>query len=78
VQASDWNGGSFVEPNHKRKLFDDARVRRVLTLAIDRWKGAPQLAKIPMCTPSAASSFPARRWQRMEGTAGDRRVFPRH
>ena len=46
VQDSDWNCGNILTPNHKRKPFDDVRVRRALALAIDQWNGAPALAKI--------------------------------
>ena len=46
MHSSDWNCGNVITPNHKRKPFDDVRVRRALTLAIDQWHDAPALAKI--------------------------------
>jgi peptide/nickel transport system substrate-binding protein len=58
VQESDWNCGNLLTYNHKRKPFDDVRVRRALSLAIDQWKGAPALSKIAIVRTVAGIVFP--------------------
>ena len=58
VQESDWNCGNPITPNHQRKPFDDVRVRRALTLAIDRWNSAPAMAKISVMRTVGGIAFP--------------------
>ena len=58
VQESDWNCGALITPNHARKPFDDVRVRRALTLAIDRWHGAAPMSRITVSRTVGGVVFP--------------------
>ncbi len=48
VQDSPWVCSLVVTFNTKKKPFDDPRVRRALSLSIDRWGGAQALSKVAL------------------------------
>lgn len=58
VQEQPWNCNLIVVFNTRRKPFDDARVRRALTLAVDRWGGSQALSQIALVRPVGAVMRP--------------------
>jgi len=58
VQESDWNCVLLYTPNQKAKPFDDPRVRRALTLGVDRWGGSRYLSEIAIVKTVGGVVFP--------------------
>lgn len=58
VQESDWNCVLVVTPNHDREPMSDPRVRKALTLAVDRWGGSEQLSRIAIVKTVGGIVFP--------------------
>ena len=58
VQESPWNCGLVVAINHEKKPFDDRRVRRALSLALDRYQAAGALSKIAIVRGVAGVQVP--------------------
>ena len=46
MQESPWDCLNFVSMHHEKKPFDDKRVRRALSLALDRYEASQKLSKI--------------------------------
>jgi peptide/nickel transport system substrate-binding protein len=45
IQEAPWICVNYVVPNTTKKPFDDPRVRRALSLSVDRWAGGEALSK---------------------------------
>ncbi|MEM7250805.1 MAG: ABC transporter substrate-binding protein [Pseudomonadota bacterium] len=59
VQESDWNCGLLFTLNHKWGKFQDARVRRALNLAVDRWGAQNSLSQIAIVKTAGGIVFPS-------------------
>jgi peptide/nickel transport system substrate-binding protein len=58
VQEAPWDCILLVAINHEKKPFDDKRVRRALTLALDRHTGSKALSKIAIVKEVAGVQVP--------------------
>jgi peptide/nickel transport system substrate-binding protein len=78
VQESPWNCNLVVAPNHDRKPFDDRRVRRALSLALDRYQASRALSRIAFVrevagvqVPGTPFATPAAELERLAGYGRD-------
>lgn len=58
VQESPWDCILMVAINHEKKPFDDKRVRRALSLALDRYQASEALSKIAIVKSVAGVQVP--------------------
>jgi peptide/nickel transport system substrate-binding protein len=62
VQESPWDCLNFVSLHHEKKPFNDKRVRRALSLALDRYEGSKNLSKITIVRDVGGVIVPGTPW----------------
>src|SRR3989442_400536 len=62
LEESPWTCSIGVTPNQQKRPFDDKRVRRALTLALDRWNGSKALSRIALVKDVAGIQVPGTPW----------------
>jgi peptide/nickel transport system substrate-binding protein len=62
VHEGPWVTNILLTFNVERKPFDDVRVRRALTLAIDRWGGSQALGKVSLIKDVSGTFRPGAEW----------------
>src|SRR5262252_6103035 len=62
VQESPWDCVQLVTMNHEHKPFDDKRVRRALTLALDRYEASRSLSRIAVVKEVGGIQVPGTPW----------------
>ncbi len=67
VQEQPWTCNLIVAYNTKKKPFDDAKVRRALSIAVDRWGGSRALSQIALVGPVGAMMRPGSEFALPEG-----------
>ena len=58
VQESPWDCALMVAMHHEKKPFDDKRVRRALTLALDRYEASKNISRIAIVRDVAGIQVP--------------------
>jgi len=70
VKESPWDCALWVVPHHEKKPWDDPRVRRALTLAVDRWNGSKALSRITIVKEVGGVQVPGTTYAATEAELG--------